>query len=45
MPCASLVVIGALVIENKELKPDDTDTRLYDLLCLIVTEVEKRRRL
>ena len=37
---ASLVVIGApLVVENEEFKPSSTDTRLYDLLKRIVTEV------
>ncbi len=38
---APLVVIGApLVVENEEFKPSATDTRLYDLLRRIVTEVE-----
>lgn len=38
---ASLVVIGApLVVENEEFKPSQTDTRLYDLLRRIVTEVK-----
>jgi 3-hexulose-6-phosphate synthase/6-phospho-3-hexuloisomerase len=37
---APLVVIGApLVVENEEFKPSATDTRLYDLLKRIVTEV------
>lgn len=37
---ASLVVIGApLVVENEEFKPSSTDTRLFDLLKRIVTEV------
>lgn len=38
---APLVVIGApLVVENEEFKPSSTDTRLYDLLRRIVTEVK-----
>jgi 3-hexulose-6-phosphate synthase len=38
---APLVVIGApLVVENEEFKPSATDTRLYDLLRQIVTEVK-----
>ena len=38
---APLVVIGApLVVENEEFKPSATDTRLYDLLKRIVTEVK-----
>jgi 3-hexulose-6-phosphate synthase/6-phospho-3-hexuloisomerase len=38
---ASLVVIGApLVVDNEEFKPSSTDTRLYDLLKRIVTEVK-----
>jgi len=38
---ASLVVIGApLVVGNEEFKPSHTDTRLYDLLRRIVTEVK-----
>jgi len=38
---APLVVIGApLVVENEEFKPSQTDTRLYDLLRRIVTEVK-----
>jgi 3-hexulose-6-phosphate synthase len=38
---APLVVIGApLVVENEEFKPSHTDTRLYDLLRRIVTEVK-----
>lgn len=38
---APLVVIGApLVVENEEFKPSSTDTRLYDLLKRIVTEVK-----
>ncbi|MGV3719588.1 MAG: orotidine 5'-phosphate decarboxylase / HUMPS family protein [Actinomycetota bacterium] len=38
---ASLVVIGApLVVGNEEFKPSQTDTRLYDLLHRIVTEVK-----
>jgi 3-hexulose-6-phosphate synthase len=37
---APLVVIGApLVVENEEFKPSHDDTRLYDLLKRIVTEV------
>ncbi len=37
---APLVVIGApLVVENEEFKPSHSDTRLYDLLKRIVTEV------
>lgn len=37
---APLVVIGApLVVENEEFKPSHDDTRLYDLLRRIVTEV------
>ncbi len=37
---APLVVIGApLVVENEEFKPSATDTRLFDLLHRIVTEV------
>ena len=37
---APLVVIGApLVVENEEFKPSQDDTRLYDLLKRIVTEV------
>jgi 3-hexulose-6-phosphate synthase len=37
---APLVVIGApLVVENEEFKPSSTDTRLYDILRRIVTEV------
>lgn len=38
---ASLVVIGApLVVNNEEFKPSSTDTRLYDTLKRIVTEVK-----
>jgi 3-hexulose-6-phosphate synthase len=38
---APLVVIGApLVVENEEFKPSHTDTRLFDLLRRIVTEVK-----
>lgn len=38
---ASLVVIGApLVVENEEFRPSDTDTRLYELLRRVVTEVK-----
>jgi 3-hexulose-6-phosphate synthase/6-phospho-3-hexuloisomerase len=38
---APLVVIGApLVVENEEFKPSALDTRLYDLLRRIVTEVK-----
>jgi 3-hexulose-6-phosphate synthase len=38
---APLVVIGApLIVENEEFKPSNTDTRLYDLLKRIVTEVK-----
>jgi len=38
---APLVVIGApLVVENEEFRPSRTDTRLYDLLRRIVTEVK-----
>jgi len=38
---APLVVIGApLVVENEEFKASSTDTRLYDLLKRIVTEVK-----
>jgi 3-hexulose-6-phosphate synthase/6-phospho-3-hexuloisomerase len=41
---ASLVVIGApLVVGNEEFKPSQTDTRLYDLLHRIVTEVKAGR--
>src|SRR5437016_4107652 len=40
---AALVVIGApLVVENEEFKPSATDTRLYDLLRRIVTEVKSQ---
>jgi hypothetical protein len=35
------VVIGApLVVGNEEFKPSQTDTRLYDTLRRIVTEVK-----
>ena len=38
---ASLVVIGApLVVDNEEFKPSQSDTRLYDTLRRIVTEVK-----
>ncbi len=38
---APLVVIGApLVVDNEEFKPSTTDTRLYDLLHQIVTQVK-----
>lgn len=38
---APLVVIGApLIVENEEFKPSSSDTRLYDLLCQIVTQVK-----
>src|SRR5918998_1192434 len=38
---APLVVIGApLVVNNEEFKPSSTDTRLYDLLREIVTQVK-----
>lgn len=41
---ASLVVIGApLVVDNEEFKPSSTDTRLYDTLKRIVTEVKAQR--
>ena len=40
---APLVVIGApLVVENEEFKPSADDTRLYDLLRHIVTEVKRQ---
>src|SRR5438874_2038525 len=39
---ASLVVVGApLVIDNEEFRPSDTDTRLFDLLRRIVSEVKR----
>lgn len=38
---APLVVIGApLVVENEEFRPSESDTRLFDLLRRIVTEVK-----
>ena len=38
---AGLVVIGApLVVDNEEFKPSQSDTRLYDTLRRIVTEVK-----
>lgn len=38
---ASLVVIGApLVVDNEEFKPSQSDTRLFDTLRRIVTEVK-----
>lgn len=42
---APLVVIGApLVVENEEFKPSSTDSRLYDLLCKIVSGVKAQAR-
>jgi 3-hexulose-6-phosphate synthase/6-phospho-3-hexuloisomerase len=42
---ASLVVIGApLVVGNEEFKPSQSDTRLYDTLRRIVTEVKGQSR-
>lgn len=42
---APLVVIGApLVVGNEEFKPSSTDSRLYDLLHRIVTEVKGQGR-
>lgn len=39
---ASLVVIGApLVVDNEEFKPSQSDTRLFDTLRRIVTEVKR----
>lgn len=43
---ASLVVIGApLVVDNEEFKPSQSDTRLYDTLRRIVTEVKGQQAL